>query len=71
MERAQEEGLTQEKAAAKYIEQFPPERSITGLVAEFHRARRWQCGDIPWTEAERRELHEYAMDWFGQIARGK
>ena len=72
MEREQEDGgLTQEQAAAKYMKLYPPRRSVPGLVAEYHRVKRWMNDSSLWTEAEHRDLHEYATDHYAELRRGK
>lgn len=67
-------GMSQEEAARLYIKLDGHERSVKGLIAEFHRAEKWQR-DGKLTEQERRDAIEEAQDHMAQmvfdISRGK
>jgi hypothetical protein len=70
--RERPEGETQEAAAQRYIKLYCPERSSAkGIVAEYHRAQKWERDGSPLTREELDDITDWVLEREAEIRRGK
>jgi hypothetical protein len=70
--RERPDGETQEAAAQRYIKLYCQERgSAKGIVAEYHRAQKWERDGSRLTQEELDDITDWVLEREAEIRRGK